>query len=161
MMNKEETYKFLDQNHISYEITEHQAVFSMNELCSVELPHPDCDAKNLFVRDDKKQNYYLITVKGNKRADLKDFRRKHGLRPLSFASPDELMAIMHLTPGSVTPLGVLSDEERKVQVFLDDAFCDGLIGIHPNDNTATVWLKTNDLVDLIKAHGNKVEFAEV
>lgn len=161
MMNKEETYKFLDHNHISYEITEHQAVFSMNELCSVELPYPDCDAKNLFVRDDKKQNYYLITVKGNKRADLKDFRKKHGLRPLSFASPDELMAIMHLTPGSVTPLGVLSDEERKVQVFLDDAFCDGLIGIHPNDNTATVWLKTNDLVDLIKAHGNKVEFAEV
>ena len=50
----------------------------MDEICDVVLPHPECDAKNLFVRDDKKREYFLITVKGNKRVDLKEFRKAHG-----------------------------------------------------------------------------------
>ena len=90
-MTKEETYRYLKKHNVAFEITEHGAVFNMEELKSVELPYPEVDAKNLFVRDDKKRNYYLITVKGDKRVDLKDFRRKHELRPLTFASADELL----------------------------------------------------------------------
>ena len=72
-MNKAETYQFLTEHGICYEVTEHKAVFNMEELDSVELPYPELDAKNLFVRDDKKKNYYLITVKGDKRVNLKEF----------------------------------------------------------------------------------------
>ena len=93
-MNKEETYHYLTERNISYEKTEHKAVFNMAELNSVELPYPEWDAKNLFVRDDKKQNYYLITVKGDKRVNLKEFRKQHGLRALSFASTEELFDII-------------------------------------------------------------------
>lgn len=91
-----------------------------------------------FVRDDKKRNYYLITVKGDKRVNLKEFKQKNHTRSLSFASEDDLMDIMKLIPGSVTPLGVLNDSEKKVQVFLDQEFTKepGMIGVHPNDNTA-------------------------
>ncbi len=160
-MTKQETYDFLNEAGIQYEITEHQAVFNMKELETVEQPYPDCDAKNLFVRDDKKRNYYLITVKGDKRVDLKEFRKTHSLRNLSFASPEELMSIMKLIPGAVTPLGLLNDEERKVTLYLDAAFGGGLIGVHPNDNTATVWLKAADLVRLIESHGNTVHAAEI
>ena len=66
-------------------------------------------------------------------------------------------------PGAVTPLGILNDEERKVQVFLDREFLEGrkLIGVHPNENTATVWLKTEDLLDIIKEHGNPVQVLEL
>ena len=78
-MNKEETYQFLRKHDIKFEVNEHKAVFNMGELDSVELSYPEWDAKNLFIRDDKKRNYYLISVKGDKRVDLKDFRRKHGL----------------------------------------------------------------------------------
>lgn len=160
-MDKKETYQYLTDKGISYEITEHNAVFSMNELCSVKLPYPDRDAKNLFVRDHNKKNYYLITVMGDKRVDLKKFRKEHELKSLSFASPEDLMRILHLTPGSVTPLGLLCDTDCKVNLFLDAEFKDGLIGIHPNDNTATVWMKTEDLVRLISEHGNNIEFAEI
>ena len=160
-MTKQETYDYLTAQGIGYEITEHEAVFNMEELDSVALPYPDCDAKNLFVRDDKKRNYYLITVKGDKRVDLKDFRKEHGLRPLSFASADELMAVMGLIPGAVTPLGILNDEERKVIFYFDKAFLGGLAGVHPNDNTATVWMKAEELVDLIKKHGNAVNVVEL
>ena len=66
-MNKQDVYALLDENGFWHEITEHKAVYNMAELAEVECPYPEADAKNLFVRDDKKRNYYLITVKGDKR----------------------------------------------------------------------------------------------
>jgi len=160
-MTKQETYDFLISHSVTFEITEHAAVYNMEELDAVELPYPDCDAKNLFVRDDKKRNYYMITVKGDKRVDLKAFQQTFGTRKLSFASTDDLMAILGLIPGAVTPLGLLNDEDRKVTLYLDNAFSSGLIGIHPNDNTATVWLRAEDLVKLIREHGNLVNIVEI
>ena len=159
-MTKQETYELLTRTGIQYEITEHQAVFNMKELEEIEQPYPDCNAKNLFVREDKKKNYYLITVKGDRRVDLKEFRKTHLLRNLSFASAEELMNILKLIPGAVTPLGLLNDEERKVTLYLDAALAGGLVGVHPNDNTATVWLKAEDLMKLIRDHGNPVHVAD-
>ena len=161
-MNKQEIYDYLKSENIWHEITEHEAVYNMQELESVELPYPEADGKNLFVRDDKKTNYYLITVKGDKRVDLKEFRRNHETRNLSFASADDLMNIMGLIPGAVSPLGILNDAELKVHFYIDKDFMKDshLIGIHPNDNTATVWLKVVDLIDIIKEHGNAVEVTE-
>ena len=102
-------------------------------------------------------------MKGDKRVDLKKFQKKNGTRRLSFASADDLMAIMGLIPGAVTPLGVLNDEERRVEVCLDRDFLaePGKIGVHPNDNTATVWLKTGDLIALISEHGNTVHSVQI
>ena len=65
-MDKIEIYHYLKRQNIAYEITEHKAVFNMEEADAVDLPYPEWGAKNLFVRDDKKRNYYLITMKGNK-----------------------------------------------------------------------------------------------
>lgn len=61
-----------------------------------------------------------------------------------------------VAPGSVTPLELLNDTDCRVKFFIDKDFVDGMIGVHPNDNTATVWLKTADLVNIIKEHGNEV-----
>ena len=162
-MNKQEVYDFIKSKNIWYEITEHKAVFSMNELSNIEVPYPEYDAKNLFVRDDKKKNYYLITVRGNKRVDLKAFRSKNKTRSLSFASEKDLIDIMNLVAGSVTPLGLLNDKELKVSFYLDNEFLEGkqMIGIHPNDNTATIWLKVHDLLDIVKEHGNQINVIEI
>ena len=158
MFYKQEIYDYLKTNNIWHEITEHAAVFNMEELDSVELPYPDCDGKTLFVSDDKRRFYYLITVKGDKRVDLKEFRKTYETKPLTFVKPDELMSILGLIPGAVSPFGLLNDEEKKVVFYIDAAFKEGsgLIGIHPNDNTATVWLKAEDLIKIIQEHGNEV-----
>ena len=160
-MNKQQIYDYLNSRGIWYEITEHGAVYNMAELSEIALPYPEADAKNLFVRDDKKNNYYLICVKGNKRVNLKDFKRNYGTRTLSFASAEELMELLQLIPGAVTPLGLLNDKESKVQFYLDQDFAEGLVGVHPNDNTATVWLKTADLIAIIRDSGHEVHWAEV
>lgn len=135
----------------------------MAEASAISLPYPEFEAKNLFVRDDKKRNYYLITVKGGKRVDLKEFRQKNQTRSLSFASDGDLMSFLGLIPGAVTPMGLLNDRECRVQFFIDREFMEepGLIGVHPNDNTATIWLKTEDLLGLIEEHGTMVHLAEL
>lgn len=161
-MNKQEVYEFLQAKGVTYEVTEHKAVYNMDELAEVELPYPEADAKNLFVRDDKKSSYYLITVRGSKRVDLQEFRKSYGTRRLSFASAEDLERLLGLFPGSVTPLGLLNNTEKNVKLFLDSDFGeDDLIGVHPNENTATVWLKAGDLVRLIREHGNEVEALEL
>ena len=162
-MNKQEIYNFLDNKKIWHEITEHEAVYNMEELSKINVPYPEMDGKNLFVRDDKKKNYYLITVKENKRVDLKKFREENNTRALSFASENDLMNIMNLIPGTVTPLGLLNDENLRVKFYIDRDFMNNLhiIGIHPNDNTATVWLKVEDLIDIIKEHGTEVFVVDI
>ena len=157
-MDKIEIYHYLKEQKLEHEITEHKAVFNMEEMDSIELPYPEWNAKNLFVHDDKKRNYYLITVKGDKRVDLKGFRKQHGLRALSFASAEDLLDIMKLTPGSVTPLGILNDTEHRIHFFLDTEFAGNKIGVHPNDNTATVWMQADDLMKIIQKHGNVAEY---
>ena len=162
-MNKQEIYEFLKKEGVWYEIDEHEAVYNMSELSEVRLSYPEYDAKNLFVRDDKRRSYYLITVKGDKRVDLKEFRRSQGTKPLTFANADDLMSILGLIPGAVTPLGLLNDTEHRVKFFLDREFLDGqaIIGVHPNDNTATVWLKTADLLTILEKNQTEVATVEL
>lgn len=162
-MNKQIVYEYLNSRKISYEVTEHKAVYNMDELTEIALPYADTIAKNIFVHDDKKQDYYLITMKGKKRMNLKKFRRDNGTRPLSFANENDLMTFLGITPGAVTPLGLLNDEKCSVHLFLDRDFLTppAIIGIHPNDNTATVWLRTDDLIRIIKEHGNDVHIIEI
>jgi len=159
-MDKEEAYNLLEKKNIAFEKTEHKAVFNMQEVSEIELPYPEYEAKNLFLVDDKKQNFYLLTVSNNKKVNIKDFRKKIGTRPLSFASQESLLEILDLKQGSVSPLGVLNDVNHIVKVFIDSSFEDKMIGVRPNENTATVWLKTVDLFNLIKECGNVVEFIE-
>lgn len=153
-MNKQEIYKYLKKENIFYEITNHKAVYNMEEASKIDIPYPNQDAKNLFVRDDKKKNYYLITVRGNKRVDLKEFSIKNNTRRLSFASKEDLMRIMKLIPGAVTPMGILNDENNIVKFYLDKEFLEEpkFLGVHPNDNTATIWIKTDDLIYIIRKH---------
>lgn len=84
-------------------------------------------------------------------------------RSIRTYKPDELADILGLIPGAVTPFGLLNDAENKVVYYIDVAFQEGigLIGIHPNDNTATVWLKAEDLIKIIQDHGNEVNVVKL
>ena len=154
-MNKEKILELLQASHSPYELVEHPHANTIEEIDSFHLPHAGYIVKNLFIRDDKKRHYYLFVVQKDKTVNLKETRVAIQSRPLSFASENGLMKYLALPKGSVTPLGILNDAERKVEVYLDeDVMSAPFIGIHPNDNTATIFIRPEDLQSLIVKHGN-------
>ena len=158
-LSREEVFKMLREKQVAYRMVAHPAVFTMEEMEKLGLGEDtQAVAKNLFLRDDKKRNYYLVVIKGDKRVDLKELRKTIQSRPLSFASQEELGQYLGLKAGSVTPLGILNDTERKVAVFIDQDFQGGEIAVHPERNIATLWMRTEDLKRIIELHGNQVSF---
>lgn len=160
-MNKQEIYQFLDQKNIVYSVMEHQPVHTVEEAEQLCLPYLEAKAKNLFLRDDKKRNYYLFTVRDTLTIDLKQLQQRIDSRRLSFASEDDLMRILKLKKGAVTPFGILQDENCIVQVYIDAYFKNKKIAVHPNENDATVFLQTADLVSLLRTHGNTVAYLDL
>ncbi|MDO4197563.1 MAG: prolyl-tRNA synthetase associated domain-containing protein [Erysipelotrichaceae bacterium] len=156
MLNKEDIINLLKEKKIPFEVVEHKAVFTVEEAEELKLPHPEAGAKNLFLRDDKKRNYYLISCRDNLKVDIKNIQLKLNSRRLSFASEEDLMKIMGLIRGAVTPFGILNDERRMVRMVFDDYFKDHLISVHPNDNKATLYINGKDLYDVLNEHGNEI-----
>lgn len=159
-MNKQETYAFLNSHAIVYEVFEHPAVFTVEEADALHLPYPETNTKNLFLRDDKKRNYYLLTMREDCPISLKAFQQQIGSRKLSFASEGDLQELLGLVRGSVTPLGLLNDAERKVQFYLDSYFAGRRIAMHPNENTATIYMNADDLLVLLHTHGSPVTLVD-
>ena len=155
-------YDILNQMEIKYEVTEHPAVFTIEEMDKLGIGSYGEVLKNLFLRDDKKKNFYIVALCKDKRADLKEIRTKLDSRPLTFASGESLYEYLKLQKGEVTPFGIINDIERKVQVIFDsDIFNFDKIGVHPNDNTATVWINPNDLKRVVENNGNKTREIEI
>ena len=160
--DKAATLRYLDERNIPYELVEHEAVLTMEALHALGLPFEHEVVKNLFLRDDKKRNYYLVTTAGEVSVDLKGLRAALGSRPLSFASEHDLAAILGLAPGAVTPLGILNDEARRTEVVIDEALRDrDAIGVHPCDNTATMRIALSDLFAIFEEHGTPYRFVRM
>lgn len=157
-MRREEVLKKLEDEGIAYEIAAHPAVHTMEEMRALHLPKEDLVARNLFLRDDKKRNYYLVTMHPEHMTDLKTLRKILGSRPLSFASEEDLMKYLGLEKGSVTPMGLLNDPEHKVHLRIDDAFRGKQIGVHPDTNTATVWLLCDELISFLRKYGTDTAY---
>ena len=162
MFGKEEIKAFLDKKGITYEWIEHKAVYTIEEMEDLGLENMEDIAKNLFLRDQKGKRHFLVVIRADKRANLKDLGEIFGAGRLSFASEERLEKYMGLKKGSVTPLGILNDEMRTVEVFFDEDFCRAKkIGVHPNENTASVYLSVADLLDIIREHGNPLEIISI
>lgn len=155
-------FDVLKSMDISYDVIEHPAVYTIEEMNELNIDNKNEIVKNLFVRDDKKKRYFLIVLQKDKRVDLKGIRKELNSRPLSFASEEDLSKYMKLSKGSVTPFGILNDIESKVEVVLDkEILLFERIGVHPNDNRATVWISPKDLEVVIKNHGNTISYIEI
>lgn len=160
-MTRAELCALLDAQGVEYELFEHPPAYTVEDILSYGLPQPELGAKNLFLRDKKKRHYCLLVAKDDRPVSIRDFEEKAGLGKLSFASEEDLMRFLGLTRGAVTPFGVLNDATRTVRVFLDRYFEGGRIAVHPCENTATVYLRTADLVRLLREHGSAVEVVEL
>jgi Ala-tRNA(Pro) deacylase len=118
--------------------------------------------KNLFLRNQKGNRHYLVVLTASKRADLKALADQIGDGKLSFASPERLMTCLGLTPGSVSPFGLIHDREHAVRVVLDRDFQTAArLAFHPNINTLTFAVAAADFRKFLDACGNSVQHVSI
>ena len=150
----------LDKLNINYDIIE--AVFTIEEMDELKIFDNYEIVKNLFLRDDKGKEHYLVVIMKNKRADLRGLRAQIESRHLSFASEKRLKKYLGLETGAVSPLGIINDTEAQVKVIFDkDLVGKENLGVHPNDNTATIILSFDDLLKVIKDNGNQIMYVNL
>lgn len=158
---KAEIYQLLKSKEIPYEVMEHKVVCTMEEMDAACITQKGTVCKNMFMRDYKGKNHFLLTVPEEKHVDLKALAEYIGSSKLSFASAERLDKYLGLTQGSVSPLGLLNNEDKSVVMIFDrDLVGNDQVGVHPNENTATIWLKFEDLRKIIEEHGNEIVLAK-
>lgn len=158
-MNPEPVYERLALLGIAFARHEHPPVATVEEA---ERYWSGLDAmhfKNLFLRNQKGTRHYLLIVRHSKRADLKAAADQIGDGKLSFASPDRLMTHLGLTPGSVSPFGLIHDKNRHVRVVIDrELKTADRVSFHPNVNTVTLTLSRLDFERFLADCGNLVSY---
>ena len=104
----------------------------------------------------------LFILDDNKRLDIKKISEQIDEKGLRLGSEKNLFEKMNLKFGVVSLFGLLNNKDKDIKVYIDkELLNEDIITFHPNDNTATVWLKVNDLIDIIREHGNMVDIIQL
>ena len=156
-------YDLLDRLGIDYLRVDHPPALTMEDCVSIgaALDAPVC--KNLFLCNRQKTCFYLLLMEGDKPFKTKDLSAQLGIARLSFADESAMTSLLGVHPGSVSPLGLENDSEKRVQLVIDRVLLDNKrIGCHPCRNTSTVGFSTDDFLQkLLPALGHPPIFVRL
>lgn len=139
------TYDFLDALAIEYERVDHEPVMTMEACEEIDELLGNVLCKNLLLTDRKRSVYFLLMIRADKRLDTKVLSHRLGTSRLSFAKGEEMEELLHLTPGSLTAMGLIFDTEHRVDVLIDESLCDETyLSCHPCVNTSSIRLLMKD-----------------
>ena len=153
MFGPDEIIRMLEKKGVPYSLIEHKRVFSIAELDDIDANGKDAIVKNIVLCDDKKRSFFFLAVPPHMRVDLKALRKCLSSRPLSFLDENRLHEFLKIGKGEATPFALLNDEENLFSFILDRSLLDKMIGIHPNDNSKTVFLNSLSLLQMLRELG--------
>ena len=147
---EERCYELLDSLGIDYIRADHDHGDTMEALHEVEKAL-DCDiCKNLLLTNRQMTDVYLLLMPGNKPFKTKILSKQIGSARLSFASAEQMLEHLDITPGSVSVLGLMNDKENRVRLLVDKELLEQeYIGCHPCINSSTLKLRTVDITEKI------------
>jgi Ala-tRNA(Pro) deacylase len=152
----------LQELGITFDRHEHPPVATVEEASAHWAGIDATHCKNLFLRNQKGDRHYLVVLIATKKADLKAVAAQIGDGKLSFASPERMLTHLGLTPGSVSPFGLINDRDHAVRVVLDRDFQTAArLAFHPNINTATLTISAADFARFLAACGNPVQHVTI
>ncbi len=147
---------------IAFERHEHPPVATVEQAAEHWAGIDAAHCKNLFLRNQKGDRHYLLILEHSKKADLRAVANQIGDGKLSFGSPERLLKHLGLTPGSVSPFGLIHDSSHSVRVVVDrDLQSAARLSFHPNINTATLVVSKDDFARFLAACGNPVQYIGV
>lgn len=154
MSSSESILKTLTSLNISYEVLEHEPLLTMQDGLEVEKKLKIVPCKNLLLVN-RQHEFFLLMVSGDKRVKVNNIAKEINSSHLSFASDDDLKAVLNVTTGAVSPLDLVFDTAHKVKVLMDkELLSQEFIGCHPGTNAMTVKMKTASLVEVFFASLN-------
>jgi Ala-tRNA(Pro) deacylase len=159
MAEPQKVYEALDALGIEYDTYEHPPVFTAEAAAEHWAQIPGTQVKNLFLRNKKGDRQYLVILEVAKQADLQHLVKVIGDDRFSFGSPDRLMATLGVTPGSVSPFGLLHEGARHVRVIVDqDLRAAERLIFHPNLNTLSLTITVPDFERFLASRSNTVRW---
>lgn len=152
-------YDILSQLEIGFDYYEHPAVSTVEEASKYWVDIEASHCKNLFFRNHKGNRHYLVILEHTCLLNIRELELRLKQGKLSFASPERMMKYLGLTPGSVSPFGLIHDRENHVHLFIDKNLGDsGKISFHPNLNTASIVVSYHDFLRFLAFTGNPWEY---
>ena len=155
-------YKIFDQLDIRFEYHEHPPAPTVEAALEYWKDMDSTHCKNLFFRNHKGNRHYLVILEHTNMLAIRDLEQLLKQGKLSLASDKRLDKYLGLTPGSVTPFGLINDTENHVHLFIDSNLKNAeRLSFHPNINTATLAVSNEDFMKFLDWSGNSYEFIQL
>ena len=156
-------YDFLDALDIQYQRVDHEAAMTMEACLEVDAALEATMCKNLMLCNRQCTDFYILLLPGDKKFKTSVLSKQIGSSRLSFADGQYMESFLDITPGSLSVLGLMNDKENRVQLLIDkDVLTGEYIGVHPCVNTASLKIRTSDLVEkIIPAMNHEPTYVEL
>jgi Ala-tRNA(Pro) deacylase len=146
----------LGRSNLSYDIVEHEPVFTIEDALAATPEIGGIKTKNVFLRDAKGARHFLVVVPHDVRLDLSNLARKLEATKLSMGSPDRLQRHLGVSPGAVSVLALINDRDRAVELVVDQrVWRADKVQAHPLRNTATIALDHPALAGFLALTGHE------
>lgn len=143
-------YDFLDSTGVEYKTLCHPAAFTMEECEAVRKAIGAPVFKNLFLTNKQQTLFYLLMLPADKPFKTKYLSSQLGCARLSFASAEMMKELLNISPGAVSPMGLIHDKSHRVQLIVDtDLRQTEHYACHPCVNTSSVALSLSDLLEKV------------
>lgn len=155
----QKVFNLLNSLSIPFEVHYHPPIPTIEAALEYWKEFDSTHCKNLFLRNHKGNRHYLVIFHCMKQIDIHELEHRLKQGKLSFASEQRMEKYLGIKPGSVSPFGIINDEEKHVHLFIDKNLLQSeKLSFHPNDNTATVVISKNDFIKFLDYQGNSYEF---
>lgn len=161
--NEQAVYDFLNACSIPFTRVDHPAVQTMEDCHAADAVLQVEMCKNLFLCNSQKTKFYLLLLPGNKPFKTKVFSKLMGISRLSFAPPDKMEEYLHISPGAVSPMGLVFPSAKDVTLVMDEEVRNmDLLGCHPCVNTSSIALSTADFLEkFLPAANHEITFVSL
>ena len=158
----DDVLRFLQEHSLDYELHVHPPLPTIELALEYWKDIDSVHCKNLFFRNHKGNRHYLVVFDSEQSMAIHDLEQILHQGKLSFASPERMMKWLGLCPGSVSPFGLINDEENHVHLFLDETLQQQkALSFHPNDNRFTVVIKREEFERYLTLVGNTYEYIKL
>ncbi len=132
----------LKEKGIWFEEAEHEPVYTSSDAARVRgLPSARAGVKSLIFKTDA-DNFILVLVPGDSKADTKTLCKLENCRKLELASPEEVERIAGVKIGAVGPFGL----KTELKTYLSEAVLQNeFVFFNPGSHTKTIKMRAQDL----------------